>query len=105
MITAERGETDAQIAKLQMRIKKLDEEREESIQKAASMEMEMTQLHEAFGKLQDERIDMEQQREEKMTKLQENMDTLRRRKRCYGIQAKRSYRPYKECQCPAGTNR
>ena len=72
----ERRETDAQIAKLQMRIKKLDKEREESIQMAASMEVEMTQLQEAIGKLQDERIDMEQQREEKMTKLQENMDTL-----------------------------
>ena len=75
--SSERRITDAQIAKLQMRIEKLDEEREESIQKAASMEMEMTQLQEAIGKLQDERIDMKQQREEKMTKLQENMDTLR----------------------------
>jgi len=75
--SSERRETDAQIAKLQMHTEKLDEEREESIQKAASMEMEMTQLQEAIGKLQDERIDMKQQREEKMTKLQENMDTLR----------------------------
>ena len=40
------------------------------------MEMEMTQLQEAIGKPQDERIDMEQQREEKMTKLQDNMDTV-----------------------------
>jgi len=41
------------------------------------MGVKMTQLQEAIGKLQDERIDMEQQREEKMTKQQDNMDTLR----------------------------